>query len=98
ASTENLGQRAGADHAAAAVQGVERRQRLTFDADLTAGAVLQDHGVELVRQLEQLVPPPQRLARPGRVLEVDDRIDELASPPPPAPAEQALPSRRRHDT
>ena len=78
ARAEDLGKRPRADDTPAAIERVERGQRLALEAQLAVGVVFEDQRVELVRERDQLLAAPQRLARPRRVVEVHDRIDELA--------------------
>src|SRR5438034_7120103 len=79
ASAEDLRERAGPDHSTGAVQGVHGRLRLAFEAELAVGVVLQNEGVVLRGELDQLGATAERQIGPGRVLEVDDRVNELAA-------------------
>ena len=80
AGAQDLRERPGADDPAMAIERVERRQRLALEAQLPVGVVLEDERVVLVGELDQLVPPAQGLGRARGVLEVHDRVDELAAP------------------
>jgi len=52
---------------------------LAFEAQLAVGVVLEDQGVVLVGQGDQLLAATTRHGRPRGILEVHDGIDELAA-------------------
>jgi hypothetical protein len=66
---------------------------IALEAQLPVGVVLEDEGVELMGQLDQLLAAPHGHRGPGGILEVVDGVDELA---PRALAAQQLELLSRH--
>ena len=77
---EDLREGAEVDDVVAAVELVERRQRLALVAQQPVGIVLEHQQLVLAGQLDQPPPSLQRERRPGRVLEARHRVDELRPP------------------
>src|SRR5439155_24106209 len=78
ARAEELRDRAGADDAACAIERVDRRLGVALESQLVVGVVLQDERVVLLGELDQLLATPDREIGSRGVLEVDDRVDQLA--------------------
>ena len=74
---EDLREGAEVDDEVAAVELVERRQRLAAVAQQPVGVVLDDEQLVQAGQLDQPPPPLERQRHPGRVLEARHRVDEL---------------------
>src|SRR5436309_2048551 len=97
ARAEDLRERAGPDHPAASVQRVDGRLRLTLEPELAVRVVFEDEGVVLLGELDQLLAAAERQVGTRRVLEVHDRIDELAPAAlPPEPLEALAHHARDH--
>src|SRR5437016_4453516 len=75
---EDLRERAGPDHPPAAVQRVHGRLRLPLEPELAVRVVFEDEGVVLLGEPDQLRAATERQIGARRVLEVDDRVDQLA--------------------
>jgi hypothetical protein len=80
ARREDLRERARVGHVAAAVERVERRQRVTLVAQQAVRVVLEDHELLLVGDPDERLAPVQRHRDAAGVLEVRDRVDELGAP------------------
>ena len=74
---EDLRERAEVDHVLAAVERVERRQRLALVAQQAVGIVLEHEDLALLGDLDQPAAAIQGHRHAGRVLERRDRVDEL---------------------
>ena len=81
AGGEDLREGADVDDEVAAVELVERRQRLAAEAQQAVGVVLDDEQLAPPRQLDQAPPPLERHRHPGGVLEARHRVDEFRPPP-----------------
>ena len=77
ARREDLRERAEVDDEVAAVERVERRQRLALVAQQAVRVVLEDEQLALADDLDEALAARQRHRRPGRVLERRDGVDEL---------------------
>ena len=78
---EDLREGADVEDEVAAVELIERRQRLAAEAQQAVGVVLDDQHLPRAGELDQAPPPRQRHRHPGRVLEGRDRVDEFGPPP-----------------
>src|SRR6266436_7037833 len=78
ARAEDLGEGARADDAARAIQRVDGWLGVALEPELVVGVVLQNEGVVLLGEPDQLLAAPDRQIGPGRVLKVDDGVDQLA--------------------
>ena len=92
ARREDLREGADVDDEVAAVELVERRQRLALEAQQAVGVVLDDEQLALARQLDQPPPPLQREGDAGGVLEARHRVDEFRPLPSPASASRTVSS------
>ena len=74
---DDLRERAGVEHDALLVEGLDRRQRLAGIAQVAVGVVLEDHHAVLLGEIVELFALLEAHRDAGGVLEIRDRVDEL---------------------
>lgn len=97
ARCERLGERPQVDHAFG-VQRVQRRQRVTVEAEQPVRVVLQDQHAELLSDPDDLGASLGRHRHPGRVVMVRDGVEQLDSAAGPLEVGQRLGQRLGYET